>query len=59
MKNKAAVEHAAKVVVAPDSHTGKGGSYMRDPQTGMRVPSKETQEFHKTEGKVSDEQEKS
>lgn len=44
-------------VVAPDAFTGLGGSYVRDPETGMRVPTDETLIHHKNQGKVDDGQE--
>ena len=58
MKNKANADPAASTAApADDEYIGKGGSYVRDPATGLRVPSEETKKFHKTEGKVTDEQE--
>jgi hypothetical protein len=60
MKTKTAAEPAAiPAPPATDPYAGKGGSYTLDPATGARVPSQETQEFHKNEGKVSNEQENS
>lgn len=45
---QAAVQTAADVL-AKDEHAGKGGSYVFNPDTGLRTPTPDTAERHKAE----------
>ncbi|MTW11430.1 hypothetical protein GM658_12565 [Pseudoduganella eburnea] len=52
-----AAQAVTNAAVLPDPYAGLGGTYLVDPQTGLRVPSEETLIHHQNHGKDNNGQE--